>query len=287
MIGADGLHSTVRRLRFGAESAYLRELGYYVAVFTTDNFLGLDRRGQMFNVPGRAAGVYSARDNTVATVMMVFASPPIDHDQRDVAQQMQVVTRAYTASAEVPGSRGHAVGTRLLLRRHQSRSSPALVERPGRAGRRWPTGRPRAAWERVRHVRAYVLAGEIAAARGDHGIAFARYEQIVRPYATRAQESGRTWAGRRHRSTAGIWVRNMVLRVLPSCRGDTPSEGRPPRRPTGSSCRTIRRSVGPSRKARSKSRTSCSRMADRPPTMHSLCRLTDMDDKKAYLVVRN
>ena len=37
-------------------------------------------------------------------------------------------------------------------------------------------------------VGAYVLAGELAAADGDHRAAFARYEQIMGHYVTRAQE---------------------------------------------------------------------------------------------------
>jgi 2-polyprenyl-6-methoxyphenol hydroxylase-like FAD-dependent oxidoreductase len=37
-------------------------------------------------------------------------------------------------------------------------------------------------------VQAYVLAGELAAARGDHRVAFDRYEQVTRPYVATAQE---------------------------------------------------------------------------------------------------
>jgi 2-polyprenyl-6-methoxyphenol hydroxylase-like FAD-dependent oxidoreductase len=37
-------------------------------------------------------------------------------------------------------------------------------------------------------VAACVLAGELAAARGDHAAAFARYEQRMRPYIARGQK---------------------------------------------------------------------------------------------------
>jgi 2-polyprenyl-6-methoxyphenol hydroxylase-like FAD-dependent oxidoreductase len=37
-------------------------------------------------------------------------------------------------------------------------------------------------------VGAYVLAGELAAADGDHRAAFARYDQIMRPYVSTAQK---------------------------------------------------------------------------------------------------
>lgn len=41
-------------------------------------------------------------------------------------------------------------------------------------------------------VGAYVLAGELAATGGDHRVAYAHYEQIMRPYVHRAQRSGAT-----------------------------------------------------------------------------------------------
>jgi 2-polyprenyl-6-methoxyphenol hydroxylase-like FAD-dependent oxidoreductase len=37
-------------------------------------------------------------------------------------------------------------------------------------------------------VGAYVLAGELGAADGDHDVAFVRYEQVMRPYVTRGQQ---------------------------------------------------------------------------------------------------
>jgi len=40
-------------------------------------------------------------------------------------------------------------------------------------------------------IAAYVLAGELAAARGDHQAAFARYERLLRPYVARGQRQAR------------------------------------------------------------------------------------------------
>jgi 2-polyprenyl-6-methoxyphenol hydroxylase-like FAD-dependent oxidoreductase len=40
-------------------------------------------------------------------------------------------------------------------------------------------------------VAAYVLAGELAAAGGDHRAAFGRYEQLLRPYVTKGQKQAR------------------------------------------------------------------------------------------------
>jgi 2-polyprenyl-6-methoxyphenol hydroxylase-like FAD-dependent oxidoreductase len=44
-------------------------------------------------------------------------------------------------------------------------------------------------------VAAYVLAGELAAARGDHETAFRRYQQLLQPYVARGQKQARGGVG--------------------------------------------------------------------------------------------
>jgi len=55
VVGADGLHSTVRRLVFGEESRFRRYLGGYLAVFTVPNYLGLAGRMLTYVAPGKLA----------------------------------------------------------------------------------------------------------------------------------------------------------------------------------------------------------------------------------------
>ncbi|WP_394617671.1 FAD-dependent monooxygenase [Lentzea sp. JNUCC 0626] len=59
VIGADGLHSNVRSLVFGAEERFHRYLGYCFAGFTLPNHLGLRQEALMWNEPGRAAALYA------------------------------------------------------------------------------------------------------------------------------------------------------------------------------------------------------------------------------------
>jgi 2-polyprenyl-6-methoxyphenol hydroxylase-like FAD-dependent oxidoreductase len=61
-------------------------------------------------------------------------------------------------------------------------------------------------------VAAHVLAGEPAAARGDHTLAYPRYERVLRRYATRCQKGGDT-TGRflAPRTALGIRLRNGIL----------------------------------------------------------------------------
>src|SRR5258708_19000835 len=42
VVGADGLHSRVRALAFGSEADFVRDLGYYTAIFTAPRRVDLD-----------------------------------------------------------------------------------------------------------------------------------------------------------------------------------------------------------------------------------------------------
>ncbi|MEV3977979.1 FAD-dependent monooxygenase [Nonomuraea sp. NPDC049758] len=91
VIGADGLHSNVRRLVFGPEERFLRHLGMYVSIYTADNFLGLDH-WQLWHREGEAGfGLFSDREPAVMKVNMGFAAGPIAYDHRDVEQQKRLV----------------------------------------------------------------------------------------------------------------------------------------------------------------------------------------------------
>jgi 2-polyprenyl-6-methoxyphenol hydroxylase-like FAD-dependent oxidoreductase len=103
VVGADGLHSNVRAPAFGTESRFIRDLGHYVAIFTTPNHMNLDHTGRFYNVPGKTAGMYSARDNTEAKAMFLFASPPLDYDRRDIDQQKKILAGTFAGQHwEVP-----------------------------------------------------------------------------------------------------------------------------------------------------------------------------------------
>ncbi|MEO3875440.1 hypothetical protein ABGB18_42220 [Nonomuraea sp. B12E4] len=54
VIGADGAHSTTRRIAFGEESRFSRDLGYYISICTVPNTLGLDREEAVHATPGHA-----------------------------------------------------------------------------------------------------------------------------------------------------------------------------------------------------------------------------------------
>ncbi|MFI5658838.1 FAD-dependent monooxygenase [Streptomyces sp. NPDC051684] len=66
-------------------------------------------------------------------------------------------------------------------------------------------------------VGAYMLAGELSRADGDHRTALAAYETGMRPFVNRAQEFARTSGdgGLMPHSPAQMWLRNQSVRALP------------------------------------------------------------------------
>jgi 2-polyprenyl-6-methoxyphenol hydroxylase-like FAD-dependent oxidoreductase len=65
-------------------------------------------------------------------------------------------------------------------------------------------------------VGAYVLAGELAAADGDHHTGFAAYQARLRDYVTGCQKLAKGNAiGLIPRSRSQIWLRNQAIRTLP------------------------------------------------------------------------
>ncbi|MFE3521190.1 FAD-dependent monooxygenase [Streptomyces sp. NPDC059161] len=186
VIGADGLHSGVRRLAFGPESEFLHFLGSYLAIFSLENYLGLDH-WQMYHQAGDAVvGVYSARQNTEARAMLLFRSPELDFDHRDLDQQKNLLAERFAdVGWETP---------QLLA---SMRKAPDFYFDSMSQVRldRWSNGRiglvgdagycpsPRSGQgTSLALVGADVLVGELASSRGDHRAAFARYQQVMRAY---------------------------------------------------------------------------------------------------------
>jgi 2-polyprenyl-6-methoxyphenol hydroxylase-like FAD-dependent oxidoreductase len=193
VIGADGLHSNVRRLAFGEHGRFIEDLGLCVSIFSLPGPAGPGHAGLLCSMPGRTAGVFSAGDNR-AIAQLYFAAPGVSYGHRERAEQQQVVAEAFTgmgwrvpqllaAMAQAPDfyfdtvSQVHldswSAGRVALL------GDAACAAGPGGNG----TGNA--------VVGAYVLAGELAAAGGDHQAAFARYQQLIRPYVAKGQKQAR------------------------------------------------------------------------------------------------
>ncbi|MEU7582961.1 FAD-dependent monooxygenase [Streptomyces sp. NPDC041068] len=193
VVGADGLHSNTRRLAFGDESRYLRFLGYYVAGFDVPNHLGLDRTARLYSEPGRTV-MFSNYDGDPkrAGVGLVFRSERLDFDRHDTARQKKILAERFAgmgwkhASKALDGLEGaEDLYFDAIAQIHVDRLSKGRVVLLGDAGYGATMG---GIGTGTALVCAYVLAGELAAARGDHRVAFAAYEAEIHDYAKGCQK---------------------------------------------------------------------------------------------------
>src|SRR5215831_14434679 len=73
LVGADGLHSAVRRLAFGPDAACLRPFQLYIAWYTAPADIDLGGWFLMYNAPGGlVAGARPGRDRDEIKVMLSF-----------------------------------------------------------------------------------------------------------------------------------------------------------------------------------------------------------------------
>ncbi len=216
VIGADGIHSRVRRLAFGPERDYVHHLGYYYCVAGAPGW-GHDpaRRDRLtaraWNAPGRMA----ARGGSKGSHLYLFAAPEREDLRGDVTAQHRLIARQFA------GMGGEVPSMLAELRQFDDFYLDAIaqVQMKGRytAGRVALVGD--AAYGNtlggfgtgLAVVGAYVLAGELARAGGNHTAAFARYDEVMRRY---AKIAGHSNAGRflAPKTAAGIRARNWFLR---------------------------------------------------------------------------
>jgi 2-polyprenyl-6-methoxyphenol hydroxylase-like FAD-dependent oxidoreductase len=96
VVGADGIHSAVRRLAFGPETDFVKHLGMYVATASLGVPMERDDLVIMHNEPGTAIALHPGTGSSLAAFM--FRSPArIDH--RDPEARRELLKQAYRSVA--------------------------------------------------------------------------------------------------------------------------------------------------------------------------------------------
>jgi 2-polyprenyl-6-methoxyphenol hydroxylase-like FAD-dependent oxidoreductase len=220
VVGADGLHSKVRSVAFGAEEKFVRYLGYYVSIFTIPNYLTLNRSGLYYGTLGKKVGIFSGKDDGEAKASFFFASEPLQYDRRDVEQQKRILRDQFAQEGwEVPRLMewmNHAPDfyldcvSQVKMDQWSKGRSVLLGDAAYCASPLSGMGTGMAV------VGAYVLAGELLEADGDYEVAFERYEQLMRDFVKRCQEiadGGADWFV--PRTPFRLWLSNQMWRILP------------------------------------------------------------------------
>ncbi|MBT2441722.1 FAD-dependent monooxygenase [Streptomyces sp. ISL-36] len=223
VVGADGLHSNTRRIVFGEEERFKRYLGAYISIFTAPDRLGLTRWETYHARPDKLVSVYSTAGQNAGTAKncFVFASPEeLSYDRRDSDAQKRLLAEAFAGDDwEIPRLLSDAAdaddfyfdsisviemdrwsrGRVVLLGDAAHCASPASGQGTGLA----LSG-------------AYVLAGELAAAHGDHRAAFEAYEREMRPGVELNQKFATGFAKEMTLSSRRkIALRMFMVRTLP------------------------------------------------------------------------
>jgi len=96
VIGADGLHSNVRRLAFGPESRFVKHIGVFVATMPVP---GLDidpTEIVMYNSPGKSVTIHPSRSRDKALAAFIYRAPmPAGFNHRDSERHKRMLTDAF------------------------------------------------------------------------------------------------------------------------------------------------------------------------------------------------
>jgi 2-polyprenyl-6-methoxyphenol hydroxylase-like FAD-dependent oxidoreductase len=222
VIGADGLHSNVRRIVFGEETRFLRDLGLCLCVYSVPNYLKLDRMEIQYSELGRIAAVWSSRGDTNVRACFGFAAPTLQIGLHDRLQQQKALKTVYQGIGwEVPH----------LLEMMPEASDwyfdkAAQIDMP-----QWSQGRVALVGDAaycaspmsgqgtsLALIGAYVLAGELETASGDCLRAFAEYESTMRPFIEANQalglRSSKIMLSGENKSVSG-WFLKQSMRIMP------------------------------------------------------------------------
>jgi 2-polyprenyl-6-methoxyphenol hydroxylase-like FAD-dependent oxidoreductase len=184
VVGADGLHSGVRRLVFGPDAERSRFLGAYFAVLSVPKSFARDGEMTAIIDANRYAMVYTADHLEDARAVFLFRpGAPLDYQHRDVARQRVLLRETFAGLdplvdrwlGELSGPGAFYFDSITQLERTTwSRGRVTLV---GDAG--YCPGPGVGGSTSLAVLGAYVLAGELERAGGDHVAAFAAYERVM------------------------------------------------------------------------------------------------------------
>jgi 2-polyprenyl-6-methoxyphenol hydroxylase-like FAD-dependent oxidoreductase len=219
VIGADGLHSKVRELIFGPEDSFEKQLGYLVAAFEVRGYRPRDEDVYViYSKPGRMLGRFALqKDRTL--FLFVFTetrrlSPLVDLSARKAILR----ERFDDGTWECPHILGELDHTNEL---YFDRVSQIKMDR-------WSKGRVALVGDAafcaslmagqgsaLAMTAAYVLAGELAKAKGNHDQAFNKYQNLLQTFITSKQRGAERFANAfAPRTQWGLFLRNLVIRTL-------------------------------------------------------------------------
>jgi 2-polyprenyl-6-methoxyphenol hydroxylase-like FAD-dependent oxidoreductase len=218
VIGADGLHSRVRKLVFGPQDRYEKDLGYRVAAFETDGYRPRDELVYIVrSAPGRQVGRFALHDHRTL-FLFIFASGG-ELEPHGVATQKAILRKTFEEDGwELP-----RILTALDACDDLYFDRVSQIRMPA-----WSRGRIALVGDAAFCVSllagqgsalamtaAYVLAGELAVSQHEPEEAFRQYEERLRPFIRSKQEAAERFAAAFvPRTRLGVFLRNQVIKTF-------------------------------------------------------------------------
>ena len=218
VVGADGLHSEIRRLVFGPQHQFEKNLGYAVAAFEVSGYRPRDEDVYvMYSRPGRSLARFTMRQDRTL-FLFVFATgndalPETLDGQKDLLLALYADDKWECRHIlnELKGAQELYFDRVSQIRMPSwSRGRIALV---GDAA--FCVSLLAGQGSALAMTSAYVLAGELAKAGGRHEVAFREYEAFLRAYIEPKQAGAARFGGALAPKTRwGLWFRNQVMNAF-------------------------------------------------------------------------
>jgi 2-polyprenyl-6-methoxyphenol hydroxylase-like FAD-dependent oxidoreductase len=218
LIGADGLHSSVRKLAFGPQSQFEKHLGYAVAAFEAYGYRPREEDVYlMYGEPGRMLGRFTLHEDRTLFLFVFAASraelPTTLETQKALLRNLygRGGWECTEILSELDGTDELYFDSVSQIRmQNWSRGRVALV---GDAA--FCVSLLAGQGSALAMIAAYVLAGELSASQDRYSQAFTTYEVRLRNYIGNKQRGAERFAGAfAPRTRAGLYFRNMVIRAF-------------------------------------------------------------------------
>jgi 2-polyprenyl-6-methoxyphenol hydroxylase-like FAD-dependent oxidoreductase len=218
VVGADGLHSVVRKLTFGNEDQFEKFLGYSVAAFEAVGYRpGGEDKFISYSVPGRQVGRFTMRNNRTL-FLFVFADDR-RVDAGDGPAQKKILRSHFGGLGwECPQILAalEACDDLYFDRVSQIRMDTWSKGRVGLIGDAAACPSLLAGQgSALAMLAAYVLAGELGRANSTVAEAFQRYERFLHAFISGKQVAAEKFAGSfAPKTRLGLFLRNQATKMF-------------------------------------------------------------------------
>ena len=219
VIGADGLHSTIRRLVFGSQDRFEKQLGYIVAAFEVSGYRPRDDDVYvMYCEPRRMLGRFALNGDRTLFLFVFAANTDARSEILHLAAQKAILR---TSFGDLPWET-----PRILA--ELDRAEDLYFDRVSQIKMpTWSKGRVALVGDAAFCVSlmagqggalamtaAYVLAGELGKTGQRHEDAFRNYERILRTFIESKQQGAARFASTFVSKTKwGLYLRNQLVKA--------------------------------------------------------------------------